>query len=329
MEVREVRILVKTCVMRLMSSARVLVLLCCAAVLCGGQAEPTTARPSAIVEGFQLRAGPEHLAGAPAVPAAVRCILRNVSGQVLRIVQSYAEHDYTLAVKSADGKVVVPTGDASDVWGRVVRDVEPREVVVEEYSLNRMYLLAEPGEYTITASRLVFRSAGEGFAVVESGPVALVVSADPAAQNAFASGEWGPVSEGFQLRIEVTPAVIPPRPPLLLRLTMHNVTKQALYLRPTSLLHEYRLGIADQEGREVPVTRDCIRLEQGPPTLGEVAPGSALSYEYDLNKKYDFLEPGEYTIVAKRRVPTRDGEGVAWVESNPVVLTVSEEISPM
>jgi hypothetical protein len=324
-----VRMLVKTCVMRPMSSAGVLVLLCCAAALCGGRAEPTSQSPSAIVEGFQLRAEPERLVGAPAVPVAVRCTLRNVSGQVLRMVQSYAEFDYTLAVKSADGTLIVPSRVVLDVWGNVVRDVQPRQEVVDEYSLNRMYLIADPGEYTITATRLVFRSAGEGFAVVESGPVVLVVSADPAAQNGFASGDWGPVSEGFQLRIEVTPAVIPPRPPLLLRLTMQNVTSQTLHLRPTSLLHEYRLRIADQEGREVRVTRDCIGLEQGPPALGEVAPGQSLTYEYDLNKKYDFLEPGEYTITAKRRVPTRDREGVAWIESNPVLLTVSEATNPM
>ena len=102
------------------------------------------------------------------------------------------------------------------------------------------------------------------------------------------------------------------------------MTRRRIWLGLSSALR-----IADQEGREVRVVRDCVRLEQGPPILGEVAPGSALSYEYDLNKKYVFLEPGEYTIVAKRRVPTRDGEGVAWVESNPVVLTVSEASDPM
>lgn len=276
-------------------------------------------------QGFQLRAEAQQLVVSPAIPVVIECTLRNVGRAGVRIAESYPELDYRLEVRNARGHLIPPTGSATTAYRTVSRELQPGEEITDQYRLNRMYLLAEADEYSITATRCVYRRDAAGVAEVASSPIVLRVAADSAAVSAWPTGGWGPVTEGVQLRIEVIPGVIPPRPALLLKLTMQNVTSRVLQVTEGTELHDYRLSVSDAEGRQIAVTRDCIGIEEAEQIVREILPGEGFTYEYDLNKKYDFLEAGEYTIVAKHRVPTLDGEGWAWVESNPVVLAVSED----
>lgn len=274
-------------------------------------------------EGLQLRTELQTADTPPVVPVVVRCTLRNVSTQTLYVWVAYAEVYYDLVVTDESGRIIPAIAPpVVDVWGNTRMPLAPGEELVEEYHLNKRYLLTDAGDYTISARRRVIRLSGEGFAKAESGPVVLTLSDDASADAPSRVGEWGSVTEGFQVMIEVSPAVVPSRAPVLVTVATRNVSSGSLILRASGSIFDYRITIEDESGTRVPTQRH--RLPAAEQVEHELQPGEELVHQLDLNRRYDLTVPGEYTIVVERTVPRQDGEGGrARVTSNPVVLVVT------
>jgi hypothetical protein len=131
-----------------------------------------------VSEGFRARAELPQPVVTVGQLGKLRLTIQNTAAAPLLLAESYPEHDYSLTVTDARGELIAPTADASSVWKRILRRVEPGEEIADEYDLKKMYDLPGVGDYSIGAKRRVFRLDGEGTADVESNTVVLTVCED-------------------------------------------------------------------------------------------------------------------------------------------------------
>ena len=75
-----------------------------------------------------------------------------------------------------------------------------------------------------------------------------------AAGNAQASGEWGPQSEGFQLRAELQTAQTRPVVPVTVRCTLRNVSGEDLALWVAQPEVNYNLAVTHESGEVIDPT---------------------------------------------------------------------------
>jgi hypothetical protein len=136
---------------------------------------PSSAR-GAVREGFQLLLDLPESPPTAEAPVLLRLGLQNVSDQVLLVAESSPQHDYRLSVATASGETVAPTRDPGPIERRVLREVLPGEVLVDQYDLTKMYGVLPDGGYSIVARRCVLRLDGEGTVEIESARIAISVS---------------------------------------------------------------------------------------------------------------------------------------------------------
>jgi hypothetical protein len=120
--------------------------------------------------------GATNFAANSGAKLAVKLVIKNVSNDILKIVDSYPEHDYQMSVLSPNGEVLKTLRDTSAVARRTILSLNPGEVLISYYDLTRMYDLLKSGEYTLIARRKVLRTDGEGFGDLESNTVVLNIS---------------------------------------------------------------------------------------------------------------------------------------------------------
>ncbi|MCL5104626.1 MAG: copper amine oxidase N-terminal domain-containing protein [Armatimonadetes bacterium] len=138
----------------------------------------------------------------------------------------------------------------------------------------------------------------------------------------FREADMGVVSEGFQLTAELAHPVVAPGEPVVMTLTIHNVSQKELVLMESYPEHDYTLNILNAHGDLLQPTKDTSSVWRN--ISKQVLPGSHIVYNYSLDKVYDLSTAGDYYITAGQKVFRLDGEGYADVVSNTVVLTVTD-----
>ncbi len=184
---------------------------------------------------------------------------------------------YNLTVRDESGQTIAGAGEVLG-WAFTIVPISPGEELVQDYDLNKIYLLTDAGDYTISAKRHIFRMDGEGFAGVKSDPVVSTLSDDASADAPSRVGEWGPVMEGFQLMVEVSPAVVPSRAPVLFTVVTRSVSSRAAILRDSGSNTDCGIRIEGARGTRVPTQRFRVpnARPEHPPSAGNLGTGRRL-----------------------------------------------------
>ena len=170
--------------------------------------------------------------------------------------------------------------------------------------------------HTASLSMLVFVSASALLVFCYGGPCAAAEEGPSAAPSA-------PELAGFLVRAELPEATVAPHEPTsTLKLTVRNVTGEALVMAESYPESDYRLSVVNERGEPIS-PKPTAPSGAWKRILVLVQAGEEVASEYDLNRMYDLPAGGRYAITAKRYFFRLDGEGIGWSESNTVTLTVS------
>jgi hypothetical protein len=138
---------------------------------------------------------------------------------------------------------------------------------------------------------------------------------------------WGTPSEGFQLSARLDQEKLKLGEPVLLKLSLKNITRKDLNVVETSADQDYEIEVVDEHGTHAPLTEKGRRLTQYPRIYTKVvsvkvAAGQEQQVYINLNEIHDLNAKGIYSITAKRKVPKLDRSGSVDVVSNTVKLII-------
>jgi hypothetical protein len=142
------------------------------------------------------------------------------------------------------------------------------------------------------------------------------------------SNPSGTPSEGFKLSAKAANSVVKQGEPILLKLSLKNITQSDLYIVETTSDQDYEIEVVNERGEYMSPTKRG-QLLKGNPTLFtkvigvKVAPGQERQVNIEVDQLHDMSARGTYTITAKRRVPKRGAGGTAEVISNKVQVKVN------
>lgn len=145
-------------------------------------------------------------------------------------------------------------------------------------------------------------------------------------QNTSLIGSGLP-SEGFQLSARLDQEKLKSGVPVVLQLSLRNITKRELRVVETITEYDYEIEITNERGVRAPLTKRGQQLKDGPRQYTKVvsvkiAPGQEQQVKLEINLIYDITAKGVYSITARRKVPKLDRSGQAEVVSNPVKLEI-------
>jgi hypothetical protein len=137
----------------------------------------------------------------------------------------------------------------------------------------------------------------------------------------------GTPSEGFQLSAKLDQEKLKVGEPVLLKLSLKNITKKDLVVVETSADQDYEIEVTNEHGTRAPLTEKGRRLTQGMRIYTKVisvkvASGQEQQVNINLNEIYDLNAKGVYSITAKRKVPKLDRSGSVELVSNTVKVTI-------
>lgn len=146
------------------------------------------------------------------------------------------------------------------------------------------------------------------------------------------SGQWGSISEGLQLSVQLEKVILRVREPIVLKLLIKNTTKEVLPLVVSSPDMDYQISIRDEKGQNVALTKygEKLRRNAGDHlarAVIKVSPGQEVSHSLTVSEIYNMTAPGTYSITAKRTVFRRDGKGIAELMSNMIEVTVIQKVA--
>lgn len=160
----------------------------------------------------------------------------------------------------------------------------------------------------------------------------LLVGMTPDSESKTVQDAWGKPSEGFRLSAQLSSLQTKVDQPVLLRLTIKNVTKKDLEVHEALPRREFEINVKNSRGETVPLT------DYGQQLYGKhlfvtrrlgfksrdikVAPGEERQETIDIAKLRDLSVPGTYYVKAMRRVKKQGGKGWGEVESNTVRVTI-------
>lgn len=141
----------------------------------------------------------------------------------------------------------------------------------------------------------------------------------------------GPVTEGFQLSARAEKEVFAPNEPILLQITLKNVTKRTL-VHVVGSHEDYPVIVKDEEGKNVPPTRykrqrDSRRTSFAHGSM-DIDSGEEVKSDILVNRMYDMTKSGTYFITASHSVPNSDKTRAVRVMSNTVQVKVLKNSSP-
>lgn len=125
-------------------------------------------------------------------------------------------------------------------------------------------------------------------------------------------------TEGFQLVARLTDGedVVTAGKPILLTVTLKNVSARSLKLFRTSFLYDFVIQVQDASGRDVEMTelgkqrRRNVEMYISREQL-VLAPGRQLETTVELSALYKITKAGAYSITFRRLVPRLSGKGLA------------------
>jgi hypothetical protein len=155
----------------------------------------------------------------------------------------------------------------------------------------------------------------------------LILGTTPNSESKTLQERWGKLLEGFRLSAHPWSVQAKVDQPVLLRLTIKNVTKRDLEVREALPRREYEIDVRNSRGETVPLTDFGQQLLENR-WLGfrvrdiKVEPGEERQDTVDIAKLRDLSVPGTYYVKAKRRIKKRNGKGWGEVASNMVRVTI-------
>lgn len=269
-------------------------------------------------EGFQLSARLEKQEVSIGEAIRLKLTIRNTADKERPLTETYPEDEYKLEIKNKSGERP-PLTEA----GQLIRTNEgtytsitglrfaPGQEQQSTIRVDTLYDLTVPGIYLITARRGVSKLDNiKAGAEVVSNTVTLIVR------------------EGFQLSARLEKQEVKFGEPVLLHLTLKNMTQDYLPLAHTIPHGEYKLDITIQEGKNPPLTKFGQSLQQkeaaGNSGSGLVlAPGQEQQEVVRVDQMYDLSVPGAYFITASRTIGKPDHKSWGEVVSNTVTLIVT------
>jgi phage FluMu protein gp41 len=138
---------------------------------------------------------------------------------------------------------------------------------------------------------------------------------------------FGAASEGFQLSAMMDGIKLKRGEPILLKLTLKNVSQKELFVAESTAEKVYDIDVRDERGELVPLSEKGKRLYREPIMFDgvisvKVAPGQEQNVTIDLSKIYNVTATGIYSVTARRTVPKLDRSGTAELVSNTVKVTI-------
>jgi hypothetical protein len=137
----------------------------------------------------------------------------------------------------------------------------------------------------------------------------------------------GAPSEGFRLSAMLGQEKLKLGEPLLLKLSLKNITKKELYVVETTADQDYEIEVTDEHGTRGTLTGKGRRLMQGIKVFTKVisvkvAPGQEQQVDIKLDEIYNLSAKGTYSVTAKRMIPKLDRNGSVEIVSNTVKVTI-------
>lgn len=140
------------------------------------------------------------------------------------------------------------------------------------------------------------------------------------------SDSRGEPSEGFNLSARIENKQFKLGEPIVLNLTIRNITKQVLYLTETNPYSDYQLIVKSERGERVRLTEFGQRSSNNKEdfrVIGvKVKPGEERHDSIEATRLYNMTVPGTYTMIARRVIRSRKGRESAEVVSNVVNVLV-------
>lgn len=138
----------------------------------------------------------------------------------------------------------------------------------------------------------------------------------------------GRVTEGFQVSAAAESELVQSGMPARLRIKIKNVTDQALHLAEVGAEKDYKVRIWTDKGRTIPLTEHGRVLLNTEGSLYMnlsviILPGQEREDILEISNIYDMKTPGNYWVVATRKVGGLHSKGVTQAESNPVHIKVN------
>jgi len=296
-------------------------------------------------------------AGAPVL---VKATLVNRSGQTVPLwsenTMDQAGWRYGVEVHDADGKLPIETKFGSYHGGHAFvtmmdpLDIDSRYItasggcvkfdtgasITDVVDVGKMYVLDEPGTYTIVLESRDPVSMAE----VKSNPVTVTVLSAPASPSAQAT-EKAPPSAPFSLDLSAYPTTIKQGLPVDVLVITKNVSNHRIVLRRQARSHDagmlgsvFRVDVRDTQGNTPPdmeLGRAANHLADTSPdpasmaaaraagTVVSLKPGQDWRNGVSVSDLCDLSKPGQYTIQVRRW----DDETKTWVKSNAITVTVT------
>ncbi|MBK8271343.1 MAG: hypothetical protein IPK83_24685 [Planctomycetes bacterium] len=137
---------------------------------------------------------------------------------------------------------------------------------------------------------------------------------------------WGNSVDDCRISLGGPKAKIAVGSPVRLDLIFQNDGDTGIGYPRVSIWFEYDFEVSLVGARGVPLTRtgqekrDAMEEQGG--VLLECPPHDRISSSVEISQLYDFKTPGEYEIVASKKVPGRGGSGIITVVSNQITVEV-------
>lgn len=118
--------------------------------------------------------------------------------------------------------------------------------------------------------------------------------------------------------------------PIVLTVTVKNVTNRNLPLFRTSFLYDYIVRVRDDRGKEVRLTEaGARRINNAGAFISReqfiLKSKGEIEEKIDVSGIYDITTPGRYYISFERLVPTPSGQGWAKTASNVVEISLASD----
>lgn len=144
--------------------------------------------------------------------------------------------------------------------------------------------------------------------------------------------EWGSVAEGFQLSIQLERELVRLPEPVIVSVTLKNISKETLSVLGSSSRQDYEIIVKDNQGVSIPLTKygKILRdsAEEFQLVTLKVKSQEEIQVKLVINRICDITTSGTYFITVKRNVFRRNGKGMAEVISNTIKVKIPDLPQP-
>jgi hypothetical protein len=119
--------------------------------------------------------------------------------------------------------------------------------------------------------------------------------------------------------------------PVLMKITVENVSSRAVELVQTTELLDYRFTVIDKDNHPVQLTSTGQRVQENQGQLSRIfitlMPGERREYKIAISSLYAMNRPGLYTISATRSIYNKNSKKTALISSNKIQARIMTDSS--